>query len=97
MISVYSVKGTVLVPSITKNRKSAILKAPQCGRKIAHVRARTSIRIAYSLVGISVIVNKEGRDFSMVEKKRHGVYRSRMLSDSGSPIYIRFLTLLFLN
>ena len=45
-----------IVPSVTKNSKSAILRAPQNGGKMAH----ELVNAIYSLVGISVIVNKEG-------------------------------------
>ena len=67
-----------IVPGVTKNSKSAILRAPQNGGKSLTSAHELVYAIAYSLVGISVVVNKtksglKRRDFSTEEKKRHGV------------------------
>ena len=72
-----------IVPGITKNSKSAILRAPQNGGKSLTSAHELVYAIAYSLVGISVVgisvvVNKtksglKRRDFSTEEKKRRGV------------------------
>ena len=51
-----------IVPSITKNSKSAILRAPQNGGKSLTSAHELVYAIAYSLVGISVIVNKQRVD-----------------------------------
>ena len=51
-----------IVPSVTKNSKSAILRAPQNGRKSLMSSHELVYAIAYSLVGISVIVNKQRVD-----------------------------------
>ena len=51
-----------IVPSVTKNSKSAILRAPQNGRKSLTSAHELVYEIAYSLVGISVIVNKQRVD-----------------------------------
>ena len=48
-----------IVLSVTKNSKSAILRAPQNGGKSLTSAHELVYAIAYSLVGISVIVNKE--------------------------------------
>ena len=67
-----------IVPGVTKNSKSAILRAPQNGGKSLTSAHELVYAIAYSLVGILVAVNKtksglKRRDFSTEEKKRHGV------------------------
>ena len=51
-----------IVPSVTKNSKSAILRAPQNGGKSLTSAHELVYAIAYSLVGISVIVNKQRVD-----------------------------------
>ena len=48
-----------IVPSVTKNSKSAILRPHQNGGKSLTSAHELVYAIAYSLVGISVIVNKE--------------------------------------
>ena len=67
-----------IVLNVTKNNKSTILRAPQNGGKLLTSAHELVYAIAYSLVEISVIVNKtksgqKRRDFSMEEKKYHGV------------------------
>ena len=61
-----------IVPSVTKNSKSAILRAPQNGGKSLTSAHELVYAIAYSLVGISVIVESglKRRNFSTEEKKR---------------------------
>ena len=65
-----------IVLSVTKNSKSAILRAPQNGGKSLTSAHKLVYAIAYSLVGISVIVAKQTksglkrRDFLTEEKKR---------------------------